>query len=357
MSWETLWREAFAIPSEVPGFVIAALALAGVFCLVLVPGAILLSFLSRKLSADIEARIGPNRAGPSGSFQPFADLFKLLQKASPETSRQERIWVLVQASALYASVAALPIGSMTLLLDADMSALVPFWLAIVAALGSVFLGFSERTVASWFSGLRQGAQALSGAFPALVCLISAGIQFGGFRWSRIAAAQGSGPLSWGLFSSPPFQALAFLVFGVSGFVLFSLPPMTPSVETGELSGGAGANLDGRRQILLRFSRFYALFLWSAIAALLFLGGSAIPQAIEQGLVSAGGGGAVAAQLLQMTTLLVKTFLLMFLSIWVARANPRARVEQVTDFSWRILSPLALIALIGTVLWSGGKALL
>ncbi|MFX6258728.1 hypothetical protein ABTF80_21985, partial [Acinetobacter baumannii] len=77
---------------------------------------------------------------------------------------------------------------------------------------TMLLGFSQRSVPSWFGGVRIAAQAMAGAFPALVAVLTAGIRAGQFRWSVLAESQGS---LWTAFTSP-FQFMAFAVFVVSG---------------------------------------------------------------------------------------------------------------------------------------------
>ncbi len=78
-----------------------------------------MSFLERKLGADLQARVGPNRTGSVGMLQPLADLLKLLQKESRERRTfGERIWFGVHTMALYSTVAVLPLGSLVLLFAA-----------------------------------------------------------------------------------------------------------------------------------------------------------------------------------------------------------------------------------------------
>jgi NADH-quinone oxidoreductase subunit H len=160
-------------------------------------------------------------------------------------------------------------------------------------------------------------------------------------------------LSWTVFSNP-FQAVAFFVFVISGLVLLGVPPMEAAVSRSDIHGGVASHLHGRRLSMFRLSRFYGFFLWSVISVVLFLGAWNLPQNLFIALKESESYGLI--QFLELLLLLIKTFLLMLVVVWVARVNPRARVDQITDFAWKVLSPFSLAALIGASLWAGWRAM-
>lgn len=349
-----IWRETMGLPGATPLWVIASLGLAAIYVLVVFPSGALMSFIDRKLSADFQARIGPNRSGPNGILQPLADFLKLLQKQSLQSrSWRESLWLAVHTMALYSTVAVIPFGSSAVMVNTDMSAFLPFWAALVLALGTMLLGFSQESVTGWFGGVRVAGQALAGALPALVCLICAGVHAGGFQWLRLASVQGASPLSWTGFSNP-FEFIAFVAFVISGLVLLGVPPMDGGLSTLDLHGGVASDLSGRRLILFRLGRFYGFFLWSVIATVLFLGAWNLPFGIA-GALSDGGRHAL-LEAIELAWLLAKTFTLMTVVVLVSRVNPRGRVDQTTDFAWKVLSPFALVALIGSGIWVGWRAM-
>lgn len=350
-----IWKSAMSLPTGTPAWIVATIGIFLIYAIVILPSGAVMAFIDRKLSADFQARVGPNRAGPAGAFQPLADLLKLLQKEpAREWSWSETLWLGVHTMALYSTVAVVPLGSSAILVNTDMSAFLPFWSVLVLALGTMLLGFSQKTVNGWFGGVRLAAQTLAGAFPSLICLLCVGIRAGSFRWTDFALVQGGSPLHWSAFSNP-FQFVAFIVFVASGLVILNVPPMDGGLSLADLNGGVSSDLSGRRLSLFRLGRFYGFFVWSVIAVVLFLGAWTLPFGLSDHF--AGAGSYVLLELLELSWLLFKTFSLMMVLIWIARVTPRARVDQTTDFAWKVLSPFSLGALIGASFWAGWRAFL
>jgi NADH-quinone oxidoreductase subunit H len=334
----------------------AVILLVAIYCGVLVPCAGFINYVNRKLTADLQARVGPNRAGPAGVLQPLADFFKSLQKEVDFKSLDLRETALfwIQSIALYATIAVLPLSSMILTVDTDMGIFLAFWAAFTVALMSLFLGLERSSVPGWLSAVRVAIQALTGAFPAILSLFCAAMQAGGLRWSQIAAAQGPFPFSWMIFRNP-FECIAFFVFIVSGLILFSTAPMDTGFDRVDVVGGFTSSLFARKRTLFNFGRFYGFFLWTVIASALFLGGWNIPEDLKQNLIESGNP--LVASTLEMLVILSKSLLLMVFVNLIMKVNPRGRVDQITDFSWRVLSPAALFAAMGSAIWICGKDLL
>ena len=355
ISWIVAWCNEINFLRGLPEWVYALLSLICIYCFVVVPCAAILSYLDRKLSADLQARVGPNQAGPIGILQPLADIFKLLQKETPSAFRwDEGIWFSVYTMALYSTLAVMPLGSLALMVDTEMSAFLPFWSVLVLALGTMLLGLGQESVPGWFGGIHVAAQTLAGAFPALIALLCAGVRAGGFRWSVLAESQGFAPWSWAVLSNP-FQTIAFIVFVVSGLILLAIPPLDSGLSMSDFEGGVASQLHGRRLSLYRFSRFYVFFLWSIITVVLFLGAWVLPEQALEILKQAQADRVLS--FIELVWLLIKTFILMLLIVWVSRVNPKSRVDQTTDLSWKVLSPFSLVALVGASLWAGWRAFL
>ena len=352
ITWIVAWCNSAGFLNNMPEWIYVLLSLVCTYCFVVVPCGAVLSYLDRKLSADLQARVGPNQAGPLGLLQPLADIFKLLQKRTPVHPHwTENLWFGVYTMALYSTLAVMPLGSLALLVDTEMSAFLPFWSVLVLALGTMLLGLSQNSVPGWFGGVHVAAQTLAGAFPALIALLCAGVKAGSFRWSQLAGSQGFAPWSWTVLSNP-FEMIAFFVFVVSGLILLAIPPLDSGLAMSDFDGGVASQLHGRRLSLYRFGRFYVFFLWSVITVVLFLGAWVLPVQGVEFLNQAEALRVLAFA--ELIWLLIKTFALMLLIVWVSRVNPKSRVDQTTDLSWRVLSPFSLVALVGTSLWTGWR---
>ncbi|MCC7442224.1 MAG: NADH-quinone oxidoreductase subunit H [Bdellovibrionales bacterium] len=352
MSWREIWIHVLGLSPSAPEWLVAALVLVMVFVFAIFPFAALMSLLDRKLSADLQARVGPNRAGRWGVLQPLADLIKLLQKEPTEAMGwREGFWLGVLTLALYSTAAVLPLGSALVLVDTDSSALVVFWAVAVVAVCLMFLGYNQDTVPGWFSGTRLAAQALSGAFPSLLAVVCAGLWAGGFEWSRIVQSQGASPGAWAMVRNP-FLLLAFAVFMGGGQVILSVPPLGSGYSISDIKGGVASGFHGRKIAFFRLGRFYGLFLWCIVATTCFCGGWNLPGFVE-GLYGADKDGVVAQKLIEPVLAMSKASVLMICTTLFGKIMPTLRSDQVTDFAWRVLSPLALIALIGTAIWMLG----
>ncbi len=337
------WQSLYRLPEGTPSLVISVIALLSIYALVLTPSAYFFHYISRKLAADLQARVGPSRAGKAGIFQPLADWLKLLQKRSSLSWKwDESLWFYMHAMALFSTVAILPIGSKLILVDRPLSALLPFWSASIFGFSLLLFGLSRDSVVSWLSGVRIASQMISGFFPAWVALLSIGIHAGSFKWSALVAAQGAYPWEWSIFSNP-FQWISFSVFMMGGLTAFSIPPMATSGIDSLSEQFSGPVLS-----FFKFGRFYAFFLWSLISVVLFLGAWNLSEDWTARWL--GGEYESWLPLVELSWLLFKTLILMLLIHWISIALPRSRVDQVTDFAWKVLSPLALFSLIASSLW-------
>jgi NADH-quinone oxidoreductase subunit H len=345
MSWLELWRSVLHLPEATPAFLVAMFALMFLLFIVVVPFSALVGFLDRKLVADLQARVGPNRVGAAGALQPVADLLKLLQKpALYSSSRPSELGLLLTFFAiLLSTLALLPLSSRGILLDTDFSVLVPLWACVAASVVAILLGEDQGVPSARLAGLRVWVQTISGVFPALLCLLAVGVETGGFRWSTILEKQGASPLSWNFVYSP-FAFLAFSVFAFSGVVLTGAHPWA-SLE------GLAPRLGGARYTLFSFSRFYLRFMWQALTVALFLGGPKLPAILIEPLLHGGWSGAVF--FLELAYMLIKILVFGSIIRLLVTVTPSVRTEQVTDLCWKVLTPAGLIALVGSALWGWG----
>lgn len=320
-----------------------------VFAIIVVPVATLSVFTSRKLAADFQARVGPNRVGPKGLFQPLVDFTKLIGKRfDTQLSNEGKFWFFLYSVTIFSSLVVVPIGSTFVFLKSDINAFLPIWLMLLSSLVIVFLGFSKNTVSGTFGGFRAAFQMAAGVFPAIISTLCVGLEVGSFNWLDIVSIQKFSPMGWIAFSSP-FHFLAFNTFFISGLVMMSIPPFDSAFSSSDIKGGMMTELSGYRLILFLFCRVYSLFMWSLITIVFFCGGWKLPGFLLHWMIEEDLS--FLKQVLEIGFLLFKTFILVQMVTWMANVNPRLRVDQTTDFSWKILGPLSLLALIGVTVWT------
>lgn len=345
MSWQQIWVSDFGLSPELSTVGLSIIAIFSLYILVLFPAWGFFGYIERKVGADLQARIGPNRSGPYGIFQFVSDALKLLQK-NPDQNTDWRSGVFLSgiSALLYSTVALLPLGTSYLLVDVDMSVFIPILMVLMVALGTIVASFSSDSFPSWLSGIRIAAQSISGALPAVISVISVGIFSGSFRWSEIVLSQG--PFLWNVFVSP-FLFFNFFAFVLSGLVILNVPPLSSSGSLRDIHGSISTELYGRRLGLYLFFRFYCLFLWSSMAVTLFLGGWNLPLDTLNSLGVELSGGIRPA--LEAAVVVLKTMALMLTISWFNRVLPKLRVDQITDYTWKVLSPMALMGLVGSAL--------
>ncbi len=315
------------------------------------PGVYLWSWMDAKVGADMQARVGPSRAGQGGWLQPLAEFLRLLQKIRPgsKADRGPALWWL-QGVPLFALLSITPVVPGAPLLDAPMAALLSLFFALAFAWLGLLLSWRDGAVESRFGSIRQVALAVAGFPAALIAFLHAGLAAGGLAWERFDQAQGWAPWRWLVFSSP-FTAISAAVFFAAGLLMFSARPFQRDSEPLAWVVAGFPGEAGIRLIWVRWSQRVAVFCWFLLGVKVYFGGAALPQL----LVSGASQDLPVAMMLGAGVVAIKTLVLLLLVSLLSRTLPSVRSDQAHDFAWRVLAPLALIALVGASLFSGGPA--
>ncbi len=301
-----------------------------------VVSAIYLIWLERKVAARLQDRLGPNRAGPYGLFQTFADIVKLLTKEDVVPEGADKLsFNFAPALPVFQIVmvaAILPFGPA--IIGADLNVGVLYIIAIggMAAMGALMAGWSSNNKYALLGGFRVVAQLLSYEIPLVLTMLAVVLFANTMRMNGLAEAQGVLYFGffpgWYIFVMP----LAFILFYVAALAEGERAPFDLLEAESELVAGFFIEYSG-----MKFAWFYLQFfvnslLLSAIITTLFLGGWQGPFVSQ-------------VPVLGIVYFFVKTTLVLFSLMWVRATYPRLRIDQMMAFCWKVLVPLALVTVL------------
>ena len=302
----------------------------------------------RKISAYMQDRIGPNRVGPKGLFQPFADIIKLVLKEMivPENANGfiHALAPMISITVAVGALAVIPFGNYIViggqkisLMVANVNIGVLYILAMssLGVYGITLSGWSSNNKYSLLGGLRSSAQMISYELSLGLSLVGVLMIDGTLQLDKITMAQSAG--LWNIVHQP----LGFLIFVTAAFAETNrLPFDLPEAEP-ELVGGYHTEYSGMRWGLFFLSEYTNMIVSSALMVALYFGGWSLPfinyAAIAPNL----------AALLQVITFFAKIGVLIFIFMWVRWTLPRFRYDQLMNVGWKIMLPLAILNLLGT----------
>lgn len=317
-----------------------------------------LVYAERKVSAWMQYRVGPNRVGPLGLLQSFADVLKLYTKedivptdANPFFHRLAPIIAIAIAVAILCVIT--PAGYVTIggqnyyisvAPNVNVGVLIILALTSVAVYGVTLAGWSSNNKYSLMGGLRSSAQMISYELSMGLSLVGVLMIAGSLDMNSIIASQANG--KWNIF----FQPLGFIIFLVSSFAETNRAPFDLPEAEPELVGGYHTEYSGMKFGLFYLAEYANMVTASALITTLFLGGYDAPFAKE--LLGIQDGSILLA-LIQFGTFAGKVGFMLFFFIWVRWTLPRFRYDQLMNLGWKILLPLSLV----NILLTGGVILL
>ncbi|PIS46381.1 MAG: NADH-quinone oxidoreductase subunit NuoH [Ignavibacteria bacterium CG08_land_8_20_14_0_20_37_9] len=305
-----------------------------------------LVYFERKIAAWAQNRIGPNRVGPAGIFQPFADVLKLLLKEDiVPTAANKQMHTLAPMIALFvafSTFAVLPIGpSFTIfgkvipfvVADVNIGILYVLALTSVGVYAITFSGWSSGSKYSLLGGIRSSAQMIS--YEISMGFSVAGVILLAESLRPIAIVNAQSGWMWNIVLQP----VGFITFLVSAFAETNrLPFDLPEAEP-ELVGGYHTEYSSMKFAAFFLSEYANMIISSALIVTLYLGGWQIPYLEMLKLPS----GLVVT--LQVGAFIFKLIFMMFFFIWVRWSIPRFRYDQLMNIGWKVMFPLSLLNLL------------
>lgn len=304
--------------------------------------AIVLIFMERKVCAYFQCRLGPMRVGPWGLLQVFADVLKMLIKEIFFVDKADKLLYLIAPFlVIIASVGTfsfLPWNNGAVVLDFNVGIFLMTAVSSIGVVGVFLAGWGSNNKYSVISAMRGAVQMISYEMSLCLCMITAVILTGTMQISGIVEAQ-TGPWQWLIFKGHIPALIGFFLFLVAGNAEANRGPFDLAEAESELTAGYHTEYSGMGFGYYYLAEYLNLFVISGIAATVFLGGWA---PVNVGVVAFDS---VMNFIPGIVWFMGKTFLVVWLLMWVRWTFPRLRIDQILALEWKYLMPLALINLV------------
>ncbi len=325
----------------------------GAFILVNIASVIggLATYAERKISADMQLRIGPNRVGPYGLLQFLADGAKMLMKENIMPLMADRflfnIAPMLCLVGIFATLAVLPISGNLTLAHLDVGVFYVVAISSLVGLGIFLGGYASNSKWSLLGGMRGASQIISYEIPVVISILSIVLLSGGTSFKTIVHHQGGLPHEWFVLHNP-FTFIAFIVYFIGSLAEANRAPFDLPEAESELVSGYHTEYTGMKFAFFALAEYVEVFVLCGVGATLFLGGFNVPFGLDTFLSKTPFP--LLAEVVQLGAFFTKTFALYYLVIVIRWTLPRLRVDQLMSLCWKYLTPIALFNLIGTAIW-------
>jgi len=316
-----------------------------------------LTLAERKILGFIQVRLGPNRVGPWGLFQPIADVAKLLVKE--DIIPQHAIkWAFVLGPCLVVGpalviLAVIPFGPSAdvtggmgwHIADVNVALLFVLAVATIGVYGIILGGWGSNSKFSMLGGLRSAAQMISYEVPQGLSLVVPLMMAGTMSLNGIVEAQHDQHI-WYVFNYYGIGLAAFFVYFVAGVAETNRNPFDLPEAESELVAGFHTEYSGMRFALFFLGEYANMIVISAVAVTLFIGGW-LPPFANQSWAGFLSLSFLPAGLAGFIWFFVKLLAFLFVYIWFRGTFPRYRFDQLMALGWKWLLPMALAAIMLT----------
>jgi len=294
------------------------------------------TYFERKVIGAMQVRIGPNKVGPLGLIQPFADVLKLLIKEIILPANANKfLFVLAPVIALAPALAAwavIPFNDFLVLADVDAGLLYVLALTSLGVYGIIIAGWASNSKYAFLGAMRAAAQAVSYEIAMGFALVGVLILSGSLNLREIVLAQQGGIFDWYWFPLLPL----FVIYMISGLAETNRAPFDVAEGESEIVAGFHVEYSGSTFAVFFLAEYANMILISGLTAILFAGGWLSPF---QGIPVLGdtflGEGSI-------FWFLAKTIVFMFMFLWYRATFPRYRYDQIMRLGWKVLIPITLV---------------
>ena len=295
-----------------------------------------MTYAERKVIGYMQLRIGPNRVGPKGLLQPFADVLKMLFKEIIFPSKANiylfliaPILAFVPAIAIWASI---PLGENFYITNLDLSLLYVIAISSIGVYGIILAGWASNSKYPLLGALRSTSMIVSYEIVIGFVIVTVIMISGSVNLNEIVASQSGGLWNW--FWIPLFPMV--IVFWISALAETNRAPFDVVEGESEIAGGTHVEYSGMSFALFFMAEYINMIMMSAITVLIFFGGWHSPFAGIPYLEE------IFNFVPDVLWLLVKMSFFLFLYLWIRATFPRYRYDQIMRLCWKIFLPLTII---------------
>lgn len=302
-------------------------------------------YYERKLCAAFQCRLGPNRVGPFGLLQSFADMFKILIKELIQLNHIDKFlfalapYLVILASML--AFAVLPWGKGLQIIDFNIGIFFLIAVSSIGVLGILLAGWSSNNKFTLIGALRSGAQMVSYELSIGLSVLTMVAFAGTMSVTGIVEAQEN---LWFIFSGHIPAIIAFVVYIIAGTAETNRGPFDLPEAESELTAGYHTEYSGIHFGFFYLAEYLNLFIVSGVATLLFFGGW-MPFHIP----GWEGFNAVMDYIPSVVWFIGKSIVLSGVIIWFKWTFPRLRIDHLLSLEWKYLLPINLVNLVLMVL--------
>ena len=318
-----------------PGWILEAIwmvAMAVIVTVVILISVLFLIWLERKVSGDIQSRVGPNRVGGRfGPLQTVADALKLLMKEDIIPAGADRAIFILAPFVVFVPTLlvflVVPFSDRWIVKDLNLGVLFVVAVSAFPVIGLFMAGWASNNKYAMLGAMRAAAQTMSYEIPLILAMVCVVVAAGSLRIGDIVGAQRDG--HWFILRFP--LQIAFLLYLITSMAELKRVPFDLPEAESELVAGYHVEYTGMRFAIFFIGEFAHLFFVAAFCTTLFLGaweGPLLPPAVW---------------------FLVKTYAVILVIMWVRWTLPRLRIDQIMGFAWKLLVPAALATVLLTSL--------
>ncbi len=303
--------------------------------------AVIMIYMERKVCGAFQCRLGPNRLGPWGVFQLFADMIKMLTKEIIEIKNSDRFlynlapYIVILASLM--AFACIPFNKGAEILDFNVGIFFLMAASSIGVVGILLAGWSSNNKFSLIGAMRSGAQMVSYELSVSISILTIVVLTDTMQFSEIVERQADG---WFIFKGHIPAVIAFIIYLIAGNAEVNRGPFDLPEAESELTAGYHTEYSGMHFGLFYVAEFVNLFIVASVAATVFLGGW-MPLHIS-GL---DGFNTVMDYIPGFIWFFGKAFFVVWLLMWIKWTFPRLRIDQILTLEWKYLIPIGLANLL------------